>query len=423
LPLRIPEIRLGPLTLLPALVVGIVMFAGRIVDSLADPLIGQWSDKTKTRLGRRIPFVLYCTVPLALSFVLVWFPPVAGQSLWNVAHLTLALGAFWFFFTAVVAPYLSLLPEIVTSIRSRINVSSWQGVFEIAAGITTPLAAGVLIARYAPENGGANLGLVHLPDGFKLMSLLLGAIICVSLLLSITLVREKPMSESKAVSFRFIEACRLCFKNPSFPPYVIGWSFYRTGINLLMVATPFLFKSVVGVGEGETGAGQALIALVAVSLFWLNARLARGFGKRNMLMAGGIALGALMVLMALSPVLPMSGFTIGEYFVSWRLFGVLVLFFLFGCAAPPIYVMPRAMIADVMDYDERLTGFRRECMYNGMEGLITKLAVGLAPIIFGLLGYFGNTAEKPLGILLAGPVAGALLIIGALIFSRYPIKE
>jgi GPH family glycoside/pentoside/hexuronide:cation symporter len=89
-----------------------------------------------------------------------------------------------------------------------------------------------------------------------------------------------------------------------------------------------------------------------------------------------------------------------------------------------IFVVPDAIVAAVSDLEERLSGQRREAMYFGAQGFILKLALGLSTLLTtGLLQFFGGTAEQALGIRLTGPVATLFIVIGALIFSRYPEKE
>ena len=58
-----------------------LMFAGRLVDAVADPLIGYWSDRTRSRWGRRMPFIVLGTPLLAVSFAAIWFPPFAPGSI------------------------------------------------------------------------------------------------------------------------------------------------------------------------------------------------------------------------------------------------------------------------------------------------------------------------------------------------------
>ena len=83
----------------------------------------------------------------------------------------------------------------------------------------------------------------------------------------------------------------------------------------------------------------------------------------------------------------------------------------------------RALGPTLLDADFERTGLRREAMYFGMQGLMTKVSFGVGPLIATqLFDAFGNTAEHPLGILLCGPVAGVLGVAGWLAFRRYPLN-
>ncbi|MBZ0253060.1 MAG: MFS transporter, partial [Candidatus Methylomirabilis sp.] len=113
--------------------VGVITFLGRIVDALADPLVGHWSDRSRSPHGRRIPFILWGTPGLVLTFILLWFPPQQGVTLGNAVYLAAVMGAFWFFYTVVVAPYLSLLPEITHVLTERVSISAYMAAFEVAS--------------------------------------------------------------------------------------------------------------------------------------------------------------------------------------------------------------------------------------------------------------------------------------------------
>jgi GPH family glycoside/pentoside/hexuronide:cation symporter len=94
-----------------------------------------------------------------------------------------------------------------------------------------------------------------------------------------------------------------------------------------------------------------------------------------------------------------------------------------GPAVGALLVLGRVLIADVIDEDEKRTGLRREAMYFGMQGLLTKVSFGVGPLLATqLFAWFGNTADEPLGILLCGPVAGVLALLGWAAFRRYPLE-
>ena len=99
----------------PALA-GTILLAGKFWDAVTDPTVGFLSDRTKTRWGRRRPYILFGAVPLAITYLLIWqtFPFAAGsQALLFVTYTILAL-LFWTTFTITGIPYAALMPEPVS---------------------------------------------------------------------------------------------------------------------------------------------------------------------------------------------------------------------------------------------------------------------------------------------------------------------
>lgn len=89
----------------PVLVLGALLLAARVIEAFDDPLIGWWSDRTRSRWGRRIPFVLFATPFYALFAALLWTPPDPGQSALNAAYLFIVLEAFHLFSTLSGGPF------------------------------------------------------------------------------------------------------------------------------------------------------------------------------------------------------------------------------------------------------------------------------------------------------------------------------
>ncbi|WP_176233075.1 MFS transporter [Candidatus Hakubella thermalkaliphila] len=95
-----------------------------------------------------------------------------------------------------------------------------------------------------------------------------------------------------------------------------------------------------------------------------------------------------------------------------------------GIPVAGLLLLPYAILADIIDYDGKQTGLRREAMYMGVQGLITKGAIAFASVIATqILSKFGSTFDKPFGIYLCGPVAALFTLIGFIIFLHYPFRE
>ena len=328
------------------------------------------------------------------------------------------------------------VPDLAAANLHDVNVSLRVGVgdrtFEELQLV--PMAGPVFDLKVADlDGGGVTVGPIHFKDGYKFAAWILGIAMMLFFWISVLRVREKPVTEAKIVPYKFWEAFGYCLKNPAFWPYVASVSFFRVAIDMLVAMIPFMVTVIMGFGEDVAGILQGSIVLGALPLFVLVYKWSSKVGKKKVYL-----LANLVFALALPFLITMKSFPVLGWFVNWVItslggpelsYGWVVLshlafiflFVLFPIAS--VFVLPRALFADIVDKDEELTGYRREAMYNGMEGLITKFAAGLSGILATGLLAVGDTFDNPWGILLAGPVAGVLLLGGYIAFRRYPIEK
>lgn len=377
---------------------GIIMFLGRVVDAIADPLIARWSDNHSGRLGRRIPFMLYSGILYTAVFIALFYPPVAGESLLNSVYLVLMLGLYFTLFTAYVCPHLALLPELTRSSKDRVDLATWKAAFSILGVAGAAVAGGLLI------NSLGDYGMIWV----------MGLIGLVMLYIPMS-IRERDYAESKPATLGLVDALKTTFRNRPFLIYLAGNVTFWLGFNIVTLNIPPYVTVLLGGTEGDTAIYFGLVLAVALICFPLVNILSKKFGLRAVMLFS-------LVLFAL--LLP------GIYFLGQPLFGLTpqifgyILMALFGIPVSAIFVVPDAIVAAVSDLEERLSGQRREAMYFGAQGFVLKLALGLSTMITGgLLDYFGKTIEQPLGIQLTGPVAALFTTVGAIIFYYYPESE
>jgi GPH family glycoside/pentoside/hexuronide:cation symporter len=383
--------------LAPVLLVGGVVFLGRIVDAIANPLVGHLSDKLKSRFGRRIPFIAAGTPFLITAFILIFHPPVATESVTNAIYLAVMMSFLWIFFTVVVAPYLALLPEIVSSRSERINLATYMAIFGILGLFIAFLGSGFLIEHF----------------DFRIMAIVTGAIVLISFYVPVIFIRETPWSSAKEVSLSLTQAIKQCFRNKPFLYYVSGHVLVMMGISIASAAAPFIVTVLMGVGQEWAGYALGLMIGVALLFFPVVNYLAKRFGKKPVAAASILIFSILVSMFGTVGVFPFPPFYYGLSLIT-----------LMGIALSGSMAIGNAIIADVIDHDERMTGFRREAMYFGVQGLLVKSGTGVSVLILTLLlDVFGKTPAEPLGVTLAGPVAGIIAFIGFLVFLKYPFQK
>lgn len=388
-----PEDR-GLPVLLPLGIVALARGVGQLIEAFDDPLIGWWSDRTKSRWGRRIPFLLLGAPILAFSFWLLWVPPVGASPLVVALWFFVVLELFYFANTVVGAPYEALQAEIASTSPERVSLGVWK-VFFGTLGL-------VLAVVVSPQ-------LIEL-IGFPGMGAVLAVIALASLYLMLfglwrrgTLSRP-AVTESDQVGLR--DSIRISLAHAPFRALAISFVLFSLGYNLLIALMPYYVTVIHGASEGDVTFFLAGVIAAVVVALPIMGRAADRFGKRAVYAASMMAIGLYLVFLgigAFQPLLPGVDLQAQARVLIW----------LSGLGFAALFVFPGAMMADVIDDDTARSGHRRAAAYYGMFKTLEKFAQGGAALLFGvLLQTFGYTADRSLGIQLALPIAGVCALGG-----------
>ncbi len=391
-----PEANIAGLQILiPVGFIGFTMVFARIIDGISDPIVAYYSDKSKSKMGRRIPFVLFGSVPLTLSFIFLWFPPVNHESMVNFIYLTVLLSLFFIFFTIVVAPYLALINEISKTNSERIRVTMMQGLTQIVGVMIAEAGSGAIINIY----------------GFKVMGILLGIIALVSIILTPIFVKEDLAEQEDLPTMGLFESIKLTLKNKNFVYYLVSYISVWFGINTLTITMPYITEVLLGRAPENSGymiAGAFIASLLCMPFL---PKITLKLGKKKVLMATSAFFAIILFLTGFFGVL-----------LPYNIAFVIVI--LAGIPLSVIFVIPNAMIADIAELDGIERGQRREGMFFGAQGLIIKIVIGLSSFVTPMLfKVFGYSVERPLGIRLGGPIAAVCILIGLIFLNKYSLSE
>ena len=384
--------------LVPPFLVGLIVFLGRIIDAIADPVIARFSDNYEGRWGRRMPFMFFSGIILVGSFIALFHPIVAGEATGNVVYMAVFLSIYFISFTGYVCPYLALLPELARTSRERVNLSTYKAVFRMAGTGVALIGSGIIIGNY----------------GYQNMAWIMG-IIALILLYTPFSIKEKKYAHTTPATMGLMDAIKNTLRNRPFVLYMAGCISFWFGGNIVLQSAPLYVTVLLQEGEGTTSLFYGAAGVVAAISFPIINYLSKTKGLKFMMS---------LSMLILSILLPLAYF-IGQPLGSIDpLIVALIGICLAGFPIATLFIVPDALVASIADLDEKYTGQRREAMYYGTQGLIMKGALGLSTLVIGtLFQLFGQTPEQPLGVQLTGPVAGIFVIIGLLIFLHYPEEE
>lgn len=379
----------------PALI-GLAMVIHGALNALLNPLVGHLSDRTRTRWGRRLPYITIGMAPLAATFALIWIPLVDGSTprFWYFLIVVLVYDVLH---VVVVLNYVALFPEMFVTIAERAKAASWRQLFGIIGMIIGVAAAPLLYQA---------IGWPAMGIGFAVVALAFFA-------LSLSGSRERAQASRE--HFGFLTAVRYTFTNRAFLAYVAGGFLLQVTFALLQAGVPFFTKYALHQPDAANTLILGAVFLTAMPMVYVWSRVTTRVGPRKAVLIAivvyGLGLAPFLVVGSL-PLAVATGAAVGA-----------------GIAG--MMVLLEILLAEVIDDDERRTGLRREGMYMGMNGFIVRWSSSLQAVLLSVVlatsGYRAGAAVQPESVvtgvrLLLGGLPLAVLALAFVCFTLYPLS-
>ncbi len=388
-------------------IAGVVTLFGRIVDAIADPLVATWSDRSRSKRGRRRVFLIYGGFPLMAASFMLFFPPVYGESILNAVYMAFWLGVLLFFFTVYVTPWLALIPELSHSNKERMNIVTMQGVFSMI-GVVIVMIGGFALWGVLENTGLEKVSAFHITI---LILAIIGVIFCY---ISIIPIDEERYCQAVPSDVGLIDSLVMTFKNLPFIPYLLGTMSMWFCLNIVSSMTAYYVTVLLGKEEAFTSVAFAGLFGVALIFFPVINMVSRFIKKKTIMIISLVIFGICSFLL----------YYLGtETLIVSSNLQAYIIFATMGIPVSALLMVPNAMISDLAEYDAIKTGSKREAMYFGAQGLGQKINLGISTLILGYLLSFGKDVANPLGVKLSGPVSGVVCIIGIIMFIIYPEKK
>ncbi len=391
------------LLLAPA-TVGIILAAGRIWDAVSDPLVGYGSDRTRTRWGRRRPWMLGAAPASALAFIMLWNPPALlrtpeALALWSALTLLVLTTAV----TAWEIPHQALGAELSDDPHARSRIFGARFVASLL-GVALSFGAMQAVGTASDPRGAA----AFLAWGIAAAMLVLLAIPALAL-------RERQEFQELPVA-RPMTAARDMAANPNARRLLAVWFIAQLGMMSQGIIAPYMATYVLKRPDLMGVMPALFIGPLLLSVpIWI--QLARRFGRKRVwlvsMLGAAASYASLFVLQADDLVL--TGLLLGAA-GFWT-----------GCGGP----IGPTFFADLVDEDARRSGERREGVYFAAKEFVEKASGATVALVVGIVlelaGFVPNVDQsREAELAIRGCLAllpGATLLVGALLLRGLEIGD
>ncbi len=392
------------ISLSPALA-GTALMIGKIWDAITDPITGYLSDRTHTRYGRRRPYMVVGSIISFFCMGLIFTPVELSSQGRLFLYITFLYCLLNTAFTLVNIPYAALLPELTDNYHERTILTGYRMSFAVLGTFIGAALVLPIIGLFTEIN-----------RGWSLMGIFMGAVMLFSTLATVFAIQE-PKTPREPMQGGFLATFVGVLKDRVFLSALLPWTFFITGTSMIQGALVYYFTHIFN----NEGLFQiALVALLSFSLLciplWV--KIAHRIGKKRCYMIG----------MGIMSIAVFTFSLLGQYLGP--VFGVIVMG-LAGIGLSTHYVMPHAILPDVVEYDaiKQKMG-RREGVFSSLWTFSSKLGQAFALALNGwVLALFGYQSEQITElatkgiILVSGPLPLLWYLLGLLILRHYPIDQ
>ena len=380
-------------------VVGLLAFGGRIFDAFIDPAIAGYSDKKKSKFGKRKSLMGIAALPFALFSFLVFYPVSENGFTSNTLLLIFSVLMFYFFYTLYVIPYNALISELGHHPDDRLKISTIISVtFALGLILGSQVYAfqDILEKHYAAKNA-----FQIVIAGFGLLSFLL-------MMVPVLFLKEAKYAKQEEQSIDTFSSLAVVIRDKNFRYFLIADAFYWLAVTFIQLGIIYYITVLFDFEKDKASDFLALSFAGSFLMYALVYWLTKVMGKKKLIFAGFVIFASTFILTYLIPVLAVDKRLIYYALIILAAFPLAV----FG-------ILPNVIISDAINLKEKETGESQAGMYFGVRNFLSKLGISFANLIFPSLLVFGYTKDMNIGVRYTCLAATLFCIIGLVSFLGY----
>lgn len=342
-------------------IAGSLLLGAKVWDVISDPLIGRFSDRTRSRFGRRLPWMAVGAVVMGLGFAGMFAAPLTDASATaQGVYFVVALMVTYTAFTMVGVPYGAMTPELTDDYDERSSLTAWRMGFGSIGLLLGGAGAPAVISAFG---GGI--------DGHRMMGLIFIPLVALPTLVTVWALRNQPLKRAKVADISLAEQWALVRQNKPFLR-LAGLYLVQAGMMAqvtagLLLACAYIFMA--------SDPNALLTQLYPVFVFatilslpvWL--AIARKSSKHQAFVLGGLV------------------FTVGSSLMFFMGPGTVpmgfALMIIIGFGYSAYMIFPWSMMADAVTHAKTYTDLSLEGVFNGWWTALQKVGIALGPFVIG----------------------------------------
>ena len=391
-------------------IAGAALMVGKLTwDAINDPLFGYWSDRVHSKFGRRRIFMMIGVIPLGIATWIMFSLPtgLSGTAAFFMVLLTFLLVDTFHTMTSV--PYYSLTPELTRDYSERAGLTSVRMIFSVLGYILGAALTTILVGIF--EGQGMD---TH--QAWSATGAFFGIVAVVMILITTLTIKETGEGVGEPSQLPALKAIGTSFKNKPFLKLMAAFILSSFSFTVLTALVPYFITYQLNMPDQVSFV--LLVMLVSIGIFLIPAKMLSDRINKGPAYAIGLLIASIAILFGY--LLPHEPTPL-----------IYVIAFVAGMGFSTQWVSPWSMLPDVVEYDELLTGERREGIFYGLWAFLTKftgaLGVAVAGWSLAWFNYVPNAEQTPqalFGIRFFFTIVPAIVILCSLpILFRYPITR
>ncbi len=380
----------------------LILASGRLIDAITDPLIAWFSDRSRSKWGRRIPFMMVSFLPSAIFCIMLFYPLHPFESTANFSWLLIMQSLFYISLTMYIVPFNALMPELAVDKEKKLRLSTL---------LSFMFVTGIIIASQIPQLAN------HIDRHFTfsnpqrsyqlaIMTVVLIGMMC--MVLPLLVIDEVKYCNPVPSTIKLFSSLRKTLTNKKFMIFISADASFFITLALVSSGILYYVRVLLGLPEKLGSVVMAMLILLSLLFYPVVIQLASKYGKKKLIILSFLIFAGLFVFISF----------MGKFGMPSEL----QLYIVGAGAAFPMAalgILPYALVAEMADEDAVRTGEKTEGMYFAIRTFADKLGQTLGVMAFAIFTLLGRDPGNDFGIR-ASALAGFLIcIIAALMFTRF----